>query len=140
MFSNGNFRQNKESTFSFFSFFVMVFWWNILMGADKMHCCIYISYAVFCVLEGPIRASYTFFLTGKVRRKGIYGFLTLSALFFLAMIGLTKYDVEGNYAILKLGLGALAKLCGTSNFVFFITLITEILPTNFRQRGVSILM
>jgi len=113
---------------------------NIIMAADKMHCCIYITYAVFIILEGPLRGSYTGVLTRKVRRKGIYFFSGFSAIFFLLMLALTKFDEEDEYAILKLGLGAIAKLCCTSYFVFMFTLTVEVLPTNFRQRGLTILM
>ncbi|CBY23377.1 unnamed protein product [Oikopleura dioica] len=122
------------------SFSLNILWMNIIMAADKMHCCIYITYAVFIILEGPLRGSYTGVLTRKVRRKGIYFFSGFSAIFFLLMLALTKFDEEDEYAILKLGLGAIAKLCCTSYFVFMFTLTVEVLPTNFRQRGLTILI
>lgn len=117
-----------------------ILWINIVMAADKMHCCIYITYAVFIILEGPLRASYTSVLTKKVRRKGIYFFSGLSAIFFLLMLALLKYAEDGEYAMLKLGLGALAKLMCSSYFVFMFTLTVEVLPTNFRQRGLTVVM
>ena len=124
----------------FFRLSLNILWINIIMAADKMHCCIYITYAVFIILEGPLRASYTSILTKKIRRKGIYFFSAFSAVFFLLMLALFKYDEEGRYAILKLGLGAIAKLFCVSYFVFMFTVTVEVLPTNFRQRGLTILM
>ena len=118
----------------------MAYWMNVILASDKMHCCIYITYAIFICLEGPLRGSYTFVLIKKMRRKGIYFFLTLSPILFLAMLTLSKFDEDGEFAVLKLALGTLAKLCCTSYFVFMYTLIVEIMPTNFRQRGVSILL
>ena len=118
-----------------------------------MHCCLYITMLLNFILEGPIRI----FLSSQVlkitRRKGMYAFVMVSCLFFIAALAIGDMKLE-NLDMLKLLLGVTGKFLLTMYFPidgtyikwvklfqlgcrlekgFWFSIFSELNPTIYRQ-------
>ena len=124
----------------FFSSCAMLLWYNIVFATGQMHCCIYVTFAVMVLLEGPLRISYNAILLKRIRRKGIAFFLSASSAFFMIMLLLQKYEVGDEFWIPKLVFGVASKLMIQSYMSYMFTMVSEVSPTFIRARAMSALL
>ena len=80
----------------------MLFWFTLTLKVGMIHCCIHIVYAIFFVLEGPVRLFVGSLLVPRMRRKGIYACLVLSAILFIATAILFDNNDEGKFDVAKM--------------------------------------
>ncbi|CAG5099999.1 Oidioi.mRNA.OKI2018_I69.XSR.g16795.t1.cds [Oikopleura dioica] len=118
----------------------MLLWYNIVFATGQMHCCIYVTFAVMVLLEGPLRISYNAILLKRIRRKGIAFFLSASSAFFMIMLVLQKYEEGDEFWIPKLVFGVASKLMIQSYMSYMFTMVSEVSPTFIRARAMSALL
>ena len=117
-----------------------MFWFTIVLQVGIIHCCIYVTYTMFFILESPVRMLVSSFLMPRIRRKGIYGCLVLSAVLFIATSWMNDHNTDGRFDTLKLVTGLTAKFINTCYYAFAYTMMSEIHPTGIRQTSTSIQM
>ena len=111
---------------------------TILYSMGIMHCCIYVTYSILFILEGPVRMAIGAVLMPRMRRKGIYISMVLSAVLFIITVLINDFDTDGSLGSLKLVTGVLAKFVTTFYFAFAYTMMGEMNPTGIRQRVTSV--
>lgn len=47
-------------------------WYTIVLKVGVVHCCIFMVYMIFFVLEGPFRLAMNAIFVPRMRRKGLY--------------------------------------------------------------------
>ena len=118
----------------------MLLWYNIVFATGTMNCCIYVTFAVMVLLEGPLRMSYNAFLLKRIRRKGIAFFISASSICFIILIILQRYEKEDEFWIPKLAFGVVSKLMVQSYMTYMFTIVSEVSPTFFLARDMSALL
>ena len=61
----------------------LITWYLMIFRVGYIHCCIYVSYLIFFIMEGIIRFGVGGALMTKIRRKGVYFCISGGAILFL---------------------------------------------------------
>ena len=121
-----------------FRFSAMVMFYTIVLQIGMIHCCVYVTLTIFFILEGPFRIWFTAFFLPRIRRKGIYCTLSVSAILFLITTIMYDNNSDGRFNTAKLITGVAAKFVLTLYYAFGYTNMSENNPTGIRQRTAAI--
>jgi len=116
---------------------MMVLFFTIILNMDMVHCCLYVTYAISFVLEGPGRMLFGTVFMPRTRRKAMYFAICISSLLFMLTVLLSDNNEDGKFDQLKLITGVTAKYIGCCYFLFTYVMMGEINPTGIRQRSIA---
>jgi len=108
-------------------------WYTIIFSVGGLPGCIFTTYFIFGLIEGPLRLALQGFLLKWARRKGIAMGIGGAAIFFVISVLLQRSEVKDNYQTTILVFGLLAKLLSTFYWPFIETYNGELNPTIIRD-------
>ena len=118
----------------------MILFYTIIFKVGIMHCCLYVTFSIFFLMDGVVRLGFGAFFLPRARRKGIYFAICASSALFLITVILYDNNADGRYNLVKLVTGVLAKFTVTVYFAFAYTTLSELHPTGIRQRATALQM
>jgi len=110
-------------------------WYTIIFSAGRLPGCIFTTYFIFGVIEGPVRLVMQGFVLKLARRKGIAIGIGGAGFFILMSQILSKLETseDGNMQLLVLITGLIAKFLSSFYWPFIETYNTELNPTIIRD-------
>lgn len=123
-----------------FSISISLLFYTIVLQVGMIHCCVYVTYTFFFILEGPFRIGFISFFLPRMRRKGIYITLCISASLFLLTTIMYDNNTDGMFNTAKLITGVASKFVLCLYYAFGYTNMSELTPTGIRQRTSAIQM